>query len=56
VQSIIDALGTQDFTRLRIGIADKELEKNIPPEDFVLGKLNENAKKTLEGVFEEIIK
>ena len=40
VQSIIDALKTKDFTRLRLGIAPKDKE-NINTEQFVLENFTE---------------
>lgn len=49
VQSIIDNLGTKDFTRIRIGI---EIEnKTIPTEAFVL----ENFTKTEQEMINEVI-
>lgn len=53
VQSIIDALGTKDFGRVRIGIGRPP--ENIPPENYVLVHFVEEEKKKLEKVFEEVI-
>ncbi len=39
IQSIIDALGTQNFSRLRIGIGNNR-ELNIPAEAYVLQKFS----------------
>ncbi len=39
VQSIIDALGSQDFTRLRLGIESRP-DHQVPSEDFVLQKIS----------------
>ena len=50
VQSIIDALGTKNFTRLRIGIKYHQATiKNV--EKFVLQKFTRNEEKTLKDVF-----
>ncbi|MFA4880586.1 MAG: aminoacyl-tRNA hydrolase [Candidatus Doudnabacteria bacterium] len=58
VQSIIEALGTQDFNRLRIGIKTEMLEK-IPAEDFVLQKFSPEEKeiifKTIKKALAEIL-
>lgn len=57
-QSIIDALGTQNFNRLRIGIKTEMLEK-IPAEDFVLQKFspaeNEIISETIKKALAEIL-
>ena len=55
VQSIIDCLGTKDFTRIRIGI-DAERNKKIPTEKFVLEKFNEEEMREIERVIEEVKK
>ncbi|MGE5392975.1 MAG: aminoacyl-tRNA hydrolase, partial [Candidatus Saccharibacteria bacterium] len=36
VQSVIDEIGTKDFIRVRLGIANPETQGNLPAEDFVL--------------------
>jgi len=54
VQSIIDHLKTNDFTRLKIGIkpkSEKEEIKNL--ETFVLQKFNRNEKKIIEKVIKK---
>jgi peptidyl-tRNA hydrolase, PTH1 family len=38
VQDIIDKLGTSDFKRIRIGVANDKLRTQIEPSDFVLQK------------------
>ncbi|MDD5490094.1 MAG: aminoacyl-tRNA hydrolase [Candidatus Moranbacteria bacterium] len=52
VQSIIDALGTKNFTRLRIGV-DNRGEKKIATEKYVLGKFIANELGTTKDVFEK---
>jgi len=48
VQSIIDALGSKNFKRLRIGVEARE-DKSIPPtENYVLQKFSEEELKLLE--------
>ncbi len=59
VQSIIDALGTKDFTRIRIGI--KPLDslrslgtKQIPAQEFVLENFTKDEQKIIDEVIEKI--
>lgn len=40
VESVIGALGTKNFTRLRLGIESRASKNIPPPEDFVLQKFN----------------
>jgi len=49
VQSIIDALGTKDFLRLRIGIGPNATPEGvrIPAEDFVLKKFQKENERLL---------
>ena len=49
VQSIIDALGSQVFTRFRIGIRS-ERQGQVPTEDFVLQKYD---RKTVEPIIKK---
>ena len=58
IKSIIEHLGTQDFVRLRIGIANALYEKqNIPSEKFVLANFDSEEKTALEkSLLEEISK
>jgi len=46
VESIINALGTQDFNRLRIGIKTMQ-NTQIPAEDFVLQKFSSEEEKII---------
>jgi len=59
VQSIIDQLGTKNFTRYRIGIRNPRKEK-VPTEKFVLEKFKPEElkiiKELLDIVAEELIK
>jgi peptidyl-tRNA hydrolase, PTH1 family len=60
VQNIIDTLGTQKFNRLRIGIGQGETEIEEPAckigaHDFVLGKLTNPERKTLESIKDNLI-
>jgi PTH1 family peptidyl-tRNA hydrolase len=52
VQSIINALGTKNFTRLRIGV-DNRTSKKIPTEKYVLGKFADTELVVLRKIFEE---
>ncbi len=58
VQSIFDALGTNEFHRLRVGIAPHDPElilfRRSDPSAFVLGKFTRGEKTTLEKYFSEI--
>jgi len=64
IQSIIDYLGTKDFTRVRIGIGikynglavlfEKENHKKISIEKFVLQKFSDEEMMELEKVIDEI--
>ena len=40
VQSIIDALGTKDFIRLRLGIDNSQTRGELPGDDYVLQKFS----------------
>lgn len=52
IQSIIDCLGTKGFTRYRIGIESDR--HNMPPEDFVLAKMNDEEIGLIGGVIDKI--
>lgn len=60
VQSIIDHLGTQNFTRIRIGVATEKLKKMKNTADFVLEKFGLLERKKVDEMIgksvEEIIK
>ena len=53
VESIISALGTRDFTRIRIGIQPMK-GKPESVESFVLRKFTKEEQKTLESVMENV--
>lgn len=55
IESIISALGTQKFWRLRIGIRpiQKEGTTRLKAEKFVLKKISSSNKKILENVFQK---
>ncbi|MFA4830581.1 MAG: aminoacyl-tRNA hydrolase [Patescibacteria group bacterium] len=58
VKSVIEHLGTKDFTRVRVGIASEEEKKMSDTSKFVLGKFgirekkrfNEAARRTVEEI------
>lgn len=54
VQSVIDSLGTKDFTRIRIGIEIQNLPHKIPTEKFVLEKFGKEEIGIIESVIEKI--
>lgn len=58
VQNIIDQLGTQEITRLRIGVGAVTTDEpscRIGAHDFVLGKFSEEENKTIQNITENII-
>ncbi len=55
VLSIIEHLGTKDFTRIRIGVAPAANQLHGgDTASFVLGKLTATEQKTLKAVFENV--
>lgn len=52
VRSIMEHIGTQDFTRLRLGIAKKEDETQKDVADFVLSKFGLTERKTVREMKE----
>jgi len=55
VKSIINHLKTQNFTRVRIGIANSLLRAKIAPEKFVLQNFPVSEKNTLNKLIPEIL-
>ncbi|MCL4530917.1 MAG: aminoacyl-tRNA hydrolase, partial [Chloroflexi bacterium] len=55
VQSIIDVIGTKDFTRIRIGIRPPVEQRRAKAETFVLKKITKKDGQTLHGIFDAII-
>jgi len=49
VQSVIDAFGTQEFTRLRIGIDDRKGGSEVDTQSYVLGQFTTDQKTVLEN-------
>src|SRR3989338_6462725 len=54
VQSIIERLKTQNFTRVRVGVANSLLRKKITPKKFVMEKFSAAEKKILETVTHKV--
>lgn len=54
VESIIEKIGTQKFTRLRIGVGNADLRSKIDPTDFVLQKFSDEEKKIIEKISPEM--
>ncbi|MCK4524973.1 MAG: aminoacyl-tRNA hydrolase [Candidatus Andersenbacteria bacterium] len=52
VQSIIDYLGTKDFTRIRIGIMVEN--KKTPTERFVLERFSKDEMEVVESIIKKI--
>ena len=59
VQSIINELGTQDFTRVRIGInprlVGEQADRKIDTERFVLEKFTKEENKQLDEIIKQAI-
>lgn len=49
VQSIIDALGTNNFWRLRVGVGGQRRSEHDDPKEYVLSKFSKSEKKILDG-------
>jgi PTH1 family peptidyl-tRNA hydrolase len=56
VKSIIEHLGTQNFTRIRVGVAPADSSKIKDTGNFVLGKFTAEEKKVLKKVIENVVK
>ena len=56
IKSIIEQLDTQDFTRIRVGVAPAKQEDIRDTADFVLGKFTAEEKRALNTVAEHVIK
>lgn len=61
VESIIKALGTREFIRIRVGISPKNFLGHIKKpkgeqrvQDFILGKFSKRERETLDRVFERV--
>ena len=58
VKSVEDALGTSDFTRVRVGIENRQEDTDIPGEDYVLMRYSdkeyEDLKFTIQAAVEEL--
>lgn len=54
LKSIISALGTGDFARLRIGTGNDELRLRVGDVDFVLSKFNPEEKKSLPDLLNRV--
>lgn len=59
IQSIIDELGSQNFTRIRVGINPRlngrQAAKKIDTEKFVLEKFTKEEKKKLKEIIEQTV-
>ncbi len=58
VQNIIDNLGTQKFTRIRIGVEGEEKRKNrlMSSDEFVLQKFSEEELAVIKEISDDILK
>lgn len=55
IQSIIEALGTKDFSRIRIGINNQKPDQ-LPTEKYVLQNFTADEKKIIAQAIEEAVK
>ena len=55
-QSIINALKTQNFTRVRVGVANELVRAKIPPDKFVLENFTAEEKDKLKQLTSFVIK
>ena len=53
LKSIISSLGTEDFSRLRLGTGNDDLRKKLGDIDFVLSKFTPEEKEALPAVLKE---
>jgi peptidyl-tRNA hydrolase, PTH1 family len=56
VNNIEQALGTKDFWRIRIGVDNRDPQKRIAGEDYVLQDFTKEELGILKGVFDAIVK
>jgi len=54
IKSIIEHIGTQDFTRIRIGVGPVDKEKIEVISNFVLNKFTKDEFKILHSAFENV--
>jgi PTH1 family peptidyl-tRNA hydrolase len=55
VKSIIEMIGTKDFTRVRIGIASENKKKMRDTSEFVLGKFGLTERKKLKETITNVV-
>lgn len=55
IRSIIEHLGTKDFSRIRVGIAPEDTTRMKDTADYVLGKFGLFERRTLKAVGENVI-
>lgn len=55
VQSLYDALGTQNFIHVRIGIDSRNGDRSIPGKDYVLQPFSQEEREELDIALEEIV-
>ncbi len=56
LESIYQALGTDQFWHLRFGIDTRQGDRSIPSQNYVLGKLSSKQVGRLEAQFAKVIK
>ena len=56
LKSIIEALRTEEFKRLRVGTGNTELRTRLGDVDFVLSRFTPEEKAELPGILQEITK
>lgn len=56
VEDIISKIGTNNFRRIRIGVASGDLRTKVDPSDFVLQKFSDEEMRNIEELSQDIIK
>ena len=56
LKSIIAALGSDEFARIRVGTGNDELRSKLGDTDFVLSKFTEKEKAKLPEILSEVAK
>ena len=55
LKSIIEALDSDEFARIRVGTGNDELRSRLGDTDFVLSKFTEEEKEKLPAVLKEVV-
>lgn len=56
VKSVENMLGKKDFLRVRLGVDNREGDRTIPPEDYVLRKLSKDERQIMDEAMSDAVK